>query len=472
MQPLPYENAAPVLGYGELTLMPPRSLLAEQAVLASMMLCQKQARFCVSSLVESDFYVTRHRVMFRAACFVVTSGEPLNLITLIDQLRMEGAIDDIGGEIEVMRLHEFTTPASQCPAYVKIVRDKRLKRDLMECGRALTAQAAAEEDGRAECVVQAIQDRLVQIGSAVSSTRPPLSSHDAMIELSQYVDNVRSKPELHGGIQSGFHDLDRILGGFFPGQLIVLAARPKMGKTSLAMNLMLNVTESSVPGFMFSAEMSNRELWLRAVGARSTIGAFNLRSGVIDDGQWSGYAKALAHFAGLPIMIDDTPGIRMDDLERKAISWARDKPRGLIVADYLQLLTAIDRGGQQNREAEVGSLSRGLKRLAGQLRMPIVALAQLNRDLEKRDEKRPKLADIRDSGQIEQDADVVLFLHRPAVYGGESLTAAEIIVAKNRNGPNETAHVEWHGDKTEFVNPEGSVATERNHHEPREREDR
>ncbi len=430
-----------------LAQIPPHDTLAEQAVLASMMLCPLQAAYCHGHVTEGDFYHAKHRMIFRAACSLVTEGEPVNLITVRDRLRVRGDLDEIGGDAALCYLHEYSVPASQCQAYVKILREKRVRRGLQNYSAELGSQAVDGET--AEDVVACAQSRLQEIAQASAGPRPLMTALDSMLDMARYVDDIKTAPELHGGVPSGFINLDHFTGGFHPGQLIVLAARPRMGKTAMAMNIALSVAARGIPALIFSAEMTSRQLWMRAVSARTEIPFRDLQAGRVSDANEAAFNAACGAFSSLPLSTDDTPGIKITDLESKALAWALNKPRGIIFADYLQLVTSKD---QKTREAEVGSVSRALKRLAGQVRMPVLALAQLNRGLEARENKRPILPDLRDSGQIEQDADVVLFLHRQAVYGGSDQGAAELIIGKQRNGECETVMLRWCAEKTEFSN--------------------
>jgi replicative DNA helicase len=418
---------------------PPHNLEAEESLLGAMMLSRDAITAAVEARVEaSDFYKPAHTHVYEAVMSLYSQGEPVDPITVSEELRRADLLDAMGGKNALLRIQALTPASANAAHYAKIVGELALLRrlisvagDIAEMGYDLTDDVSETMD-RAESLVFEVAERRVA---------------DSMIGISDALQETLDQLELlYGssgeftGVPTGYLDLDDLLLGLQPSNLVVLAARPGCGKTAFALGAAANVAMAvRRPVLFFSMEMGTLELTKRMLSAEARVDARKLQTGKIPEGDWTRISHAVGRLAEAPLFIDDNPHCTVMEMRAKARrTKARHGDLALVVVDYLQLMTPSTTSRRSdNRQVEVAEISRGLKILARELECPVVALSQLNRQLEYRADKRPMLADLRESGSLEQDADVVVFLYRDEIYNPESdqRGTAEVIVAKHRNGP-------------------------------------
>lgn len=411
--------------------LPPQSIEAEQSVLGSLLLDNNAFDRVGDVLAESDFYRSEHRLIFRAIVRLIEAGKPADSLTVAEFLKEHGKLDTAGDQSYIGSLALNTPSAANVRRYAEIVRDRALLRCLV--GRAQEMLDActmpngadpAEIAGRME---QALSDLINRQRGEV------VSLGDAISGAVAHVDAMHAKGGGMAGLATGFVDLDQITGGLSDGDLVILAGRPGMGKSALAMNIAGHVAQHDGTVAVFSLEMSQQQLAMRILSGYSRVSMHSLRTGHVADEQWSAIAEASARLSDMPIMLDDTPAVTCAHIRARCRRIKRQHGLALVVVDYLQLM----RGEGDNRTQEVGSISRGLKGLAKELGVPVIALSQLSRQVENRNDKRPLMSDLRDSGEIEQDADLIAFLYRDETYNRDSPAkgTAELLVRKQRNGP-------------------------------------
>ena len=420
---------------------PPHDLDAERAVIGAMLVSEAAVSVVGESLAAEDFYSETHRVLYGAMMRLYSRGEPIDQLTLSDELRSVGEFDRIGGRQYVFRLVESVPTAANAARYAEIVRGKALLRAVIDAGSRIQQEAFAEP----EDVTQAL-DAAEQLIYGVSNRQ--LKEHLAPVsELAPgALERIQRLYEAEGevtGVETGFEDLDRLTTGFHKSDLVVLAARPAMGKTAMALNAIWHAAGArSLPVAIFSLEMSKEQLVQRLISQITRIRTQDLRSGNVRAEDWPKLVRGIAEVSRAPIWIDDTAGVTLMEMRAKVrrlasrLSAQDETPLSLVVVDYLQLM--VGQGVRsENRQQEIAEISRGLKVLARDLDVPVLAVAQLSRAVEQRHDKRPLLSDLRDSGAIEQDADMVMFLYRDEYYNSDSddKGIAEIIVGKHRNGP-------------------------------------
>lgn len=431
------------------------SLEAEQSLLGALLL-DNSAYDRVSSLVdERDFYIADHRAIFRIAARLIESGRAADLVTMMDRLGQDNA----GAKVPISYLGELsrnTPSAANIETYAELVRRRAILRHLYAASQEI-ATSVTQSGGRdvAE-LVDAAELRLMAISERGTRNRDFESVQRAISQAMEFIDHQyhREDPNAPTGIPYGFVDLDSTTSGMHPGQLIVLAARPAMGKSALA----LNITEhaASLTGktaLFFSLEMSNREQAVRLIGSAAKVNVQRLVTGRLNDDEWTRMGVAVGKMHELPIQFNDQASLTVMDMRSLARRAQRESGAlSLIVVDYLQLMIAGS--SDTNRANQLAEISRGLKLLAKELQVPVLALSQLNRELEKRGNKRPVMSDLRDSGAIEQDADVILFIYRDEVYhpASEDRGSAEIIICKQRNGPVGMVRLAFRADNTRFDN--------------------
>ncbi len=428
----------------------PRDEQAERAVLASMLLSPQKARELSGALTREHFHITRHRVLFQAAAELVAHDTPLDVITLSSHLRSCGQLDDVGGLQYVMSLFSVTPTAAHAEHYAAIVTDAYVRRQLVLLAEALS-RAAQGSDVPTEELMARIEREVLDIGAGRIQWRPVLSLSEIVREVEQWIEHIHAGSGTGFGTLTRFSALDAALCGLEPGSLVVIGARPSMGKTCLATDITFQASTADAPGLFFSSEMNRRELVLRKVASLSGLSLKRIRGGRLEPSDWSALTLAQAQLDGMPVYIDDTPNIDVAELCAKTRRLCAKKRLGVVAIDYLQLLAG---GKGDNRTQEIGSITRRLKQLAREIGAPVVLLSQLSRSCESREDKRPRLSDLRESGDIEQDADVVLFLYRDEVYSRntEDRGIAEIIVAKQRNGPLSTVRLVFLASLTTFRN--------------------
>jgi replicative DNA helicase len=436
---------------------PPHDLDAERAVIGAMLVSEAAVSVVGESLAAEDFYSETHRVLYGAMMRLYSRGEPIDQLTLSDELRSVGEFDRIGGRQYVFRLVESVPTAANAARYAEIVRGKALLRAVIDAGSRIQQEAFAEP----EDVTQAL-DAAEQLIYGVSNRQ--LKEHLAPVsELAPgALERIQRLYEAEGevtGVETGFEDLDRLTTGFHKSDLVVLAARPAMGKTAMALNAIWHAAGArSLPVAIFSLEMSKEQLVQRLISQITRIRTQDLRSGNVRAEDWPKLVRGIAEVSRAPIWIDDTAGVTLMEMRAKVrrlasrLSAQDETPLSLVVVDYLQLM--VGQGVRsENRQQEIAEISRGLKVLARDLDVPVLAVAQLSRAVEQRHDKRPLLSDLRDSGAIEQDADMVMFLYRDEYYNSDSddKGIAEIIVGKHRNGPTGKVQLAWLEQYTKFA---------------------
>lgn len=409
---------------------PPQNIEAEEAVIGSMLIEQSAVISALEMLTPDDFYKENHRIIFRQMAEIADKLQPVDLVTLSDALRAEGALDKIGGAAELARLANFVPTAANVEYYAKIVSEKATLRRLIGTATQIAATAYSSQ-----YEVDEILDKAEESIFRISQGRTDhgyIQLKDVLVEAMEKLEYLASNKGDVIGLPSGLSDLDNLTLGFQPSDLIILAARPSVGKTSLGLNIARNVAikaDSTV--IIFSLEMSREQVAQRLLCSESAINSQKLRSGFISgDDEWRRLSIALGRLGEAKIFIDDTPGISVMELRAKARRAKAEHGLGLVVIDYLQLMRARK---QENRQQEISEISRSLKGLARELNVPVIAMSQLSRAVEQRQDRRPMLSDLRESGAIEQDADVVMFLYTDPEL--EQSNAIELNVAKQRNGP-------------------------------------
>jgi replicative DNA helicase len=436
---------------------PPHSVEAEQSVLGGLLLDNLAWDRAGDLLTDGDFYRHEHRLIYAAIGALVGAGKPADVITVFEHLQALGKAADCGGLAYLNALAQSVPSAANMRRYAEIVRERSILRKLIAASDEIATSAFNPQGRAVTTVLDEAESRILQIGEEGSRQRQGFQSIDKLVV--QLIDRVQ---ELHDngaeevtGVRSGFYDLDRMTAGFQKGDLVVLAARPSMGKTAFALNIAEHVAvQEGLPVLVFSMEMGAAQLALRLVGSLGRINQQNLRTGRLDSGEWERLTDAVERLGQVQLLIDETPGLTSSELRARARRMARQfGTLGLIVIDYLQLMSGSS-GSDENRATELGEISRGLKGLAKELQCPVIALSQLNRSVESRNDKRPMMSDLRESGAIEQDADVIMFIYRDDYYNKDSKEpgVSEIIIAKQRNGPVGTVKLTFLKPLTRFDN--------------------
>lgn len=423
----------------------PYSEEAEQAVIGGV-LVDNQAMARVADVVRvEDFAGTRHRVIFAAATRLDHRGHDVDLMTVLDALRQSGELDVAGGTGYLGMLAKDTPSTANIRAYAEIVRDRSIERQLIQAGHDFRAIVAEPGDVRAK--LDKAQQSVLDIGRETGSG-PALVREHMPAWVAALDERYQSGDKLTG-LATGFADFDRMTGGLQVGDLVIVAGRPSMGKSALMMDIAGHVADSGLPVLVFSLEMPIGQLIDRQVSARARIPLMKIRSGKLDDADWPRITDALTAVAALPLIVDDVGGLTVTDVRARARRVKQRHGVGLIVLDYLQLMS----GSGENRNQQISEISRGLKLLAKELAVPVIALSQLNRSLEQRQNKRPLMSDLRESGAIEQDADLIVFVYRDEVYNADSPDrgTAEIIISKHRNGPTGTVRLAYQAELTHFA---------------------
>jgi replicative DNA helicase len=434
---------------------PPHNLEAEESLLGSMLLSRDAISSATEARVETtDFYKPAHGHIYEAVMALYGQGEPVDPVTVADELRRVDLLDALGGRQALLRLQASTPASANATHYAKIVSELALLRRLIAVAGDI-AEMGYDDSGE----VQETLDRAESLVFEVAERRVSESMVDVSSALQDTLDQLEALYASAGditGVETGYADLDRLLLGLQPQNLVVVAARPAAGKTAFALGAAANVALTARrPVMFFSMEMGTLELTKRLLASEARVEARSLQTGKIPENDWTRISHAVGRLAEAPLYIDDNPHCTVMEMRAKARrTKARYGDLGLVVVDYLQLMTPSTSRRSDNRQVEVAEISRGLKILARELECPVIALSQLNRQLEYRADKRPMLADLRESGSLEQDADVVIFLYRDEIYNPESdqRGMAEIIVAKHRNGPTGVTRLAFQGQYTRFAN--------------------
>lgn len=436
--------------------MPPFSEEAEMSVLGAMLLDKYAISKARELLKPESFYIQKHRLIFEAILELNEPNIGVDIVTLSEKLKSQGQLEFIGGTLFLVELMTKTPTAANIEHHANIVQEKYLKRQMIHLAGSMLNNCYDETSDALEEIDKA-EAKIIEIAEQrIKKSYLPLKNlaHQAYSLIEQL--REKSEPGLTG-IPSGYHDLDKITGGFQKSDLIILAGRPSMGKTALALSIARNVAkEYKIPVAFFSIEMSAIQLVIRLISAEAKIDQQKIRTGKINNRDTDLILKALGKLSGAPLIIDDSPMLNLMELKAKCRRMQVDFGIQLVIIDYLQLMHPPK---AESREREISIISRSLKQLAKDLEIPVIALAQLNRSVESRSDKRPLLSDLRESGSIEQDADVVLFVHRPEVYGIQTYDdnsstegTAEIIIGKQRNGPTGTAKLAYLKDYARFEN--------------------
>ncbi|BAU48469.1 DNA helicase [Sulfurifustis variabilis] len=433
---------------------PPQSIDAEQSVLGGLLLDNQRWDAIADKISADDFYRREHRVIFNAISALCGESNPADVITVSERLESQGELEAAGGLAYLGALANNTPSAANIVAYAAIVRERSVLRSLVNAATEISELAYSPDGRTAGELLDLAEKRIFDIsemGGRARTGYQPIASI-----LSATVDRIDQLYRTQGsvtGVATGFTDLDEKTSGLQNSDLIIIAGRPSMGKTTLAMNIAENAAVGHrVPVAVFSLEMPGTQLAMRMMASLGRINSHRVRTGKLDDEDWPRLTSAVSLLSEAPIFIDDTPGITPMELRARARRIKREHGLGLIIVDYLQLMQSTET--TENRATEISQITRALKGLAKELDVPLIAMSQLNRSLENRTDKRPVMSDLRESGAIEQDADVILFIYRDEVYNEDSPAkgTAEVIIAKQRNGPIGKVTLTFLGEYTKFEN--------------------
>jgi replicative DNA helicase len=432
---------------------PPHSIEAEQAVLGGLMLSDNAWDQIADRVSEADFYRQDHRLIFRAISALADKGLPRDVVTLSEWLEQRGDLEKAGGLLYLGTLAKDTPSAANVKAYADIVRERSILRQLIQTGEEIAADAYAPGDREIKQLLDGAESRIFRIAEQGMAGRSGFQNIKNLLSRAvNRIDELFHKKG-PGGIATGFNEFDKLTTGLQRSDLIIVAGRPSMGKTSFVMNIAENAAiGNKLPVAIFSMEMSGEQLAMRMIASLGRIDQQKLRTGELDDSDWPRITSAISMLSGAPIFVDDTPALSPTELRARARRLKREQNLGMIIVDYLQLMSVPE--NKENRVNEISEISRSLKALAKELDIPVIALSQLNRSLEQRPDKRPQMSDLRESGAIEQDADVIVFIYRDEVYNENSNDkgTAEILIRKQRNGPIGMCRLTFLGRYTKFEN--------------------
>jgi replicative DNA helicase len=446
----------------DLRKLPPQSLEAEMSILGGILIDNDAINRVLEMLTPEDFYRESHRKIFQAMMKLSDTREPCDLITMTDMLKKAGELEEVGGAAYLATLVDYVPTAANISYYCKMVKEKSTNRKLISVATEIVSRGY-DEQADVEELLDKAQKEIYEISE--NKSRPQYVPVQAVLkEAFNILKNLHDQKEHVTGVPTGYVDLDHKTAGFQPGNLVIIAARPSMGKTTLALNIAQYASAESkkkVPSVIFSLEMGKEELVMRFLASIARVDFGRMRTGHFHDSDWPRLTRAAGILHDAKIFIDDSPSISVLELRSKARRLKSEHDIGLVIVDYLQLM----RGGAnpESRQQEISEISRALKALAKELNVPVVALSQLNRELEKRADKRPMMSDLRESGAIEQDADVIMFVYRESVYCEDCRKPdttcskghernAEIIIGKQRNGALGTIELTFIGEHTRFEN--------------------
>ncbi len=420
---------------------PPHSVEAESSVLGGLLLDNGAWDRVGDLLHEGDFYRFEHRMVFGAIGALINASKPADVITVFEQLIGQGKAEEIGGLAYLNALAQYVPSAGNIRRYAEIVRERSILRKLVSASDEISTTAFNPQGRPVATILDEAEQKIFNIGEEGARNRQGFQAMDTLVvALLDRVQEMADNPNDVTGVPTGFYDLDRMTAGFQAGDLIVLAARPSMGKTALAINIAEHVAlNEGLPVAVFSMEMGAAQLAVRIVGSIGRIDQSHLRTGKLTDEEWPRLTEAIEKLRTISLHIDESAGLTSSELRANARRLSRQCGKlGLIVVDYLQLMSGSGNSDGENRATELGEISRGLKMLAKELQCPVMALSQLNRSVESRPDKRPMMSDLRESGAIEQDADIIMFIYRDEYYTKDACKepgVAEVIIAKQRNGP-------------------------------------
>lgn len=439
---------------------PPHSTEAEQSVLGGLLIDNLAWDRAGDVVTDSDFYRFEHREIFSAIATLINASKPADVITVFEQLQSNGKAEACGGLAYLNALAQSVPSAANLRRYAEIVRERAVLRKLISASDEIATNAFNPQGRPVSQILDEAEGKIFKIGEEGSRNKQGfISISQLAVQLIDRVTELyENGAEEVTGVRTGFYDMDRMTAGLQKGDLIILAARPSMGKTAFALNIAENVAvQEGLPVLVFSMEMGASQLALRMVGSLGRIDQSGLRTGRIKDDEWGRLTEAVDKLSKAPLYIDETPGLNPAELRARARRMARQYggALGLIVIDYLQLMSGTSKSDGENRATELSEISRGMKALAKELQCPVIALSQLNRSVETRTDKRPMMSDLRESGAIEQDADVIMFIYRDEYYTKDQCKepgVAEIIIGKQRNGPVGTVKLTFLKPLTKFDN--------------------
>lgn len=431
---------------------PPQNIDAEMSLLGAVLIDDEVIADASEVVAAIDFYDKRHATIFAAMMHLYEQHKPIDLLTLTDELKKKDQLDSIGGSAYLSELTNYVPTAAHATSYAEIISQKAVRRRLIKASGEISELGFDEETSTQELLERAEAELFSVSDQSLKQDLVPIES--ILTESFDRIEELqRNKGKLRG-IRTGYRDLDNMTAGLQRSDLIILAARPAMGKTTLVTNLAYNVaTLDRLPVLFFSLEMSKEQLIDRMLADASGVDSWNIRTGNLSDEDFGKISEAMGEMAEAPIFIDDTPGLSVLEMRTKARRAAHDQPLGLVIVDYLQLMQATG-NHNGNRVQEVSEISRGLKLIARELNVPVIALSQLSRSVESRQPPIPQLADLRESGSIEQDADLVSFIYRPGYYepdNPEVQNITDLIIAKHRNGPVGKVQLYFHPERLRFM---------------------
>ncbi len=431
---------------------PPHNIDAEMSLLGAILIDEEVLADVTDKVKAEDFYEKRHQLVFAAMFRLFEQHRPIDLLTLSDELEKKEHLDTVGGSSYLTELTNYVPTAANATAYAELVAQRAVRRRLIKASGEI-AELAYQDDSNTQEILERAEAELFSVSDTslkqdlVSLEQILTESFDRMEELHRDRGKLR-------GIRTGWKDLDNLTAGLQRSDLLIIAARPAMGKTTLVTNLAYNVAAKEHQSVLFfSLEMSKEQLVDRMLSDASGVDAWNIRTGNLSDEDFEKISTAMGEMAEAPIFIDDTPGLTVLEMRTKARRQAHTQPLGLVIVDYLQLMQGSSRGGEFNRVQEVSEISRGLKLIARELNVPVIALSQLSRSVESRNPQVPQLADLRESGSIEQDADLVAFIYREAYYNPDTdrQNITDLIIAKHRNGPTGVVELYFHPERLRFM---------------------
>jgi len=418
---------------------PPHSLEAESSVLGGLLLDNTSWDKVDDLLTENDFYRYENRIIYTCVQSLINANKPADVITVYETLQNQGKSEEVGGLAYLNSLAQFVPSSANIRRYGEIIRERSILRKLVSASDDIATSAFNPKGKRVDQILDEAEQKIFNIGEEGSRMKQGFQNMDNLaVQLMDRIEEMSQNPNDITGVPTGFYDFDKMTSGLQPGDLIVLAARPSMGKTALAINIAEHVAiKEQLPVAVFSMEMGASQLAIRIVGSIGRIDQGHLRTGKLTPDEWPKLTEAIERLRNISLHIDETPGVSPTELRANARRLAKKCGKlGLIVVDYLQLMSGSS-NDNDNRSTELGEISRGLKMLAKELQCPVIALSQLNRGVEQRTDKRPMMSDLRESGAIEQDADIIMFIYRDDYYNKDSKEpgVAEILIAKHRNGP-------------------------------------
>lgn len=432
---------------------PPHSIEAEQSIIGGLLLSNQAWDAVSTKLCEADFYRSEHRILFRAIQSLANKDQPFDVVTLLDTLKSTNDLDDAGGEAYLFELANNTPSVANISAYADIVREKSVHRQLISVASDI-ADSGYNPNGREVAeLLDFAETKVFAIAEQTASEGGPEAIKSVLVRAVERIDELYHSDDAITGLSTGLTELDNLTSGLQRADLVIVAGRPSMGKTTLVMNMAEHAAiKAGKPVLVFSMEMPADSLAMRMMSSLGRIDQHNIRTGKLTDDDWPRVTSAVHMLSEAPLFIDDTPGLSPAEMRARARRLMKEHGQpGLIVVDYLQLMK-IPGFKSENRTGEISEISRSLKSLAKELDVPVIALSQLNRSLEQRTDKRPVMSDLRESGAIEQDADLICFIYRDEVYNEDSPDkgTAEIIVSKQRNGPIGKVRVAFLGKYTRF----------------------